>query len=392
MADTILWAPISWSHAGKHSGLVPLSRAIDCLSPGLIERVDSRSGQICTIFDRYKRLALRLIGRNQDWVAFRSCVPFYQEQSWLLERKIVKVVSRSSPSAVVLEGIEDQLFLLAAERRKWPRTKLVGISHQPPAWWQLNHARPELVEDLDILIVLASTAWTYWKQFIQSEKILIIPHGVDAEFFVPSRVSEKLSSTDGVLRVVFSGQWLRDFETLAGVISAADQMNLPVVFELIVPRHSRSGEVFYRMAMSPRVQWHSDLTDEALRIIYRRSDLMLLTLRDSTANNGLLEGMACGLPIIVTDVGGVRDYARETFANFVAPCDAAGIVEVLLGYLKNPDKLTDRGAAARTHVEHHLSWRKIASDYVAMLNKLKCSEGIPEPLKLHAIKKLKENP
>jgi glycosyltransferase involved in cell wall biosynthesis len=124
------------------------------------------------------------------------------------------------------------------------------------------------------------------------------------------------------------------------------------------------------MAMSPRVRWHADLPDEELRRIYRQSDLLVLPLCDCTANNALQEGLACGLPVIVTDVGGVRDYANEQFADFVRPGDAAGFIERLKDCIAHKDKLVARGASARTFVEQQLSWKKVAARYAAMLRSL----------------------
>jgi glycosyltransferase involved in cell wall biosynthesis len=215
--------------------------------------------------------------------------------------------------------------------------------------------------------VLASTSRSYWEQFTDKDKVLFIPHGVDTTFFCPSETKMKMSSNDGHLRVVFSGQWLRDFETMRAVVAITDDLDLPVRFEMIVPRFSRGTDACYQIAMSPRVRWHSDLTDECLRDVYRQSDLLLLTLRDSTANNALLEGMACGLSAIVTDVGGVRDYARKEFADFVRPRDALGIVEIIQSYVGQGETLVRRGAAARAHVDKDLSWRKIAGEYIKLL-------------------------
>jgi glycosyltransferase involved in cell wall biosynthesis len=157
---------------------------------------------------------------------------------------------------------------------------------------------------------------------------------------------------------------------MESVISSADDLNLPIRFEMVVPRFSRGSDACYRMAMSPRVNWYSDLADEELRRVYQESDVLILTLRDSTANNGLLEGMACGLPAIVTDVGGVRDYAKESFADFVRPRDASAVIEILQHYIMQRDKLVERGAAARAHVDKHLSWRRIAGEYAATLRSL----------------------
>ena len=164
MSQTILWAGISWSHHGIHSGMTPLSREIDVIMPGLIQRVElkQRKSHFFTRLAARMRWLLRLPRPAPDWIMFEKENPFYGPNSWMLEREINEVVFQSVPSAVVLESIDEQLFLLAEEKARWPGTRLVGVSHQPPAWWRLNHARPDIVSALDLLVVVASSVRPYW--------------------------------------------------------------------------------------------------------------------------------------------------------------------------------------------------------------------------------------
>ena len=372
MPRTILWTRISWDHHGIHSGMAPLSREIDLLMPGLIRKVEwaERRPPFLTRLGRRLCMSLGISTPVPEWITFTKENPFYNETSWMFEQEIAAMVAELSPSTVMLESIENQLFLLSKEKASWKGTRLVGVCHQPPAWWRLNPARPDMVCALDLLVVLASSVKPYWEQFMDKDKICVIPHGVDCEFFFPSDSERSLLTEDRNLRAVFCGQWLRDFGTMAAVVALADQLNLPVYFDMIVPRHSRGLEACYRMAMSSRVRWHSDLTDEALRRVYRQSDLLLLPLRDSTANNALLEAIACGLPVIISDVGGVRNYANEDFADFVPPDDAAGIVKILQSYIDQRTKLAARGRSARAHAENVLSWRRIAGEYIRALESL----------------------
>lgn len=372
MSKPILWGTIFWDHTGPHSAMAGLSPEIDKQYPDFIERL-AITPAAPAIISRLRNVARRMAQLppvRPQWMKIREQSPFYDAKSYGLEVAIKEKVAREEPPAVVLESVDAQLFLLAAERTRWSRTKLVGIAHQPMAWWQLNHRRHDLVKALDLLIVVASCTKTFWERYVDSERIVFIPHGVDTEFFVPTEASKKRSRRDGILRIVFSGQWLRDFETLAKVVKIADREKLPVCFELIVPDFARGTDACYQIAMSPRVRWHSKLADEELRDVYRESDLLLLTLRDSTANNGLLEAISCGLPAIVTDVGGVRDYVKGEFADLVPPEDPEYIIELLRQHIVEMDKLEARGFAARAHAKNQLSWSKVAKDYVTVLQRV----------------------
>jgi len=370
----ILWAQPSWEHTGAHSAFAPFSREVTAiLPPGSVRLIDGRllkTRQLEVWKNRFRRLLGRPLVKSEWVIAREGGVPFYRESSWAIERKVSQIVGETNPRAVVLAAMEDQLFFLAKEKRKWQRTRLVGFSHQPPAWWKLHHARPDLAGALDRLVIVAESARSYWEQYIDPRRIVMMLHGVDTDFFSPSTNDEKLSTHGGALHAVFSGQWLRDFETLAAVVARVDELDLPVRFELVVPRFARNTAACYQLAMSKRVRWHAHLSDEELRAVYQQADILLLPLIDSTANNGLLEGMACGIPVIVTDVGGVRDYAKNNFAHLVAPGDAAEIVQLLKHYVENKAHLAIRGAAARAHVEQNLSWKQVAEGFVGILTGL----------------------
>jgi glycosyltransferase involved in cell wall biosynthesis len=53
------------------------------------------------------------------------------------------------------------------------------------------------------------------------------------------------------------------------------------------------------------------LSDEALLRAYRQADVLAIPLMDCTANNVVLESMACGTPVMVNRVGGIPEYVNE---------------------------------------------------------------------------------
>lgn len=56
--------------------------------------------------------------------------------------------------------------------------------------------------------------------------------------------------------------------------------------------------------------------------IFQAIDVFLLTSTREGLPNVVLEAMACGVPVVSTDVGGCRELIRHNVNGFLAPCGA----------------------------------------------------------------------
>ncbi len=112
--------------------------------------------------------------------------------------------------------------------------------------------------------------------------------------------------------------------------------------------------------------WHSGLSDEQLRDTYRQASLLLLPLVDCTANNALLEGMVCGLPVVSNTVGGVTDYTAQSFADLSPPGDVCGMVDAVLSFDEDRQRLCSCSVQARLFAEDNFSWDLIAEKMVGL--------------------------
>lgn len=141
-------------------------------------------------------------------------------------------------------------------------------------------------------------------------------------------------------------------------------------FDLLVPISRRDVPGLRELRYHPQVKWHSDLDDTELLDLHHQASLLLLPMNDSGANTAVVEALACGLPVVTTDVGGIRDYGGGCIYPIVPNnCDDAmiGLVEQ---YLSKPDWRDQIAQRSRKFAEETLAWPLLAKKHLEVYREL----------------------
>jgi len=109
----------------------------------------------------------------------------------------------------------------------------------------------------------------------------------------------------------------------------------------------------------------SGVSEEQLRDLYRNAALLLMPLEDAVANNAIMEAMACGLPIVTNDTGGIRDYVDTEFALLRAKGDSSAMAEATLSLCADTPRRARMREAARAQALK-FDW-KIIADHIAQV-------------------------
>jgi len=295
--------------------------------------------------------------------------PFYNGDSAAAEWALERSMRRSGAGVAHIAYVENNLRRLAEPRRRHG-VRLVGTVHQPAEWWRTRHRRPDLLGALDALIVLCRDQAEYFEAILPGA-VHLVRHGVDAGFFCPEPLcgSGDGDAVDGA-RCVFAGTWMRDHAALRRVVDAVLARCPEVHVDMIVPVDKRRDTDLEKLAGHSRVAWHAGLADEALRAVYRSARLLLLPLTDCAANNGLLEAMACALPVVTNDVGGIREYTDASFADRLPRGDVDGMIDATIRLLQDPAAARARGRHARQFCLDQLAWSELAGRTLAIYDRL----------------------
>lgn len=230
-------------------------------------------------------------------------------------------------------------FMLPLIKEKL-NTKIVATYHQPKKILRKIISK-DVIKKLDHIILVSASQKEVFAKYVPDDKISVILHGVNTEQYKPSDTKEEKSKSTKTCLII--GSWLRDWETIQQITT-----NMPEVTFVII---STSSSV----PKGPNIMIYKDITDDVYLKILHKADILLMPLLDSTANNGILEGIACGLPVITTDLESTKEYLNNDCALF---CKThSEYVDAIRKLSKNKKKRVEMGKASRKRALE-LDWKK----------------------------------
>jgi len=241
---------------------------------------------------------------------------------------------------------------------------------------------------IDNLVVLSESDATYMSPFMHEKgKIHVIPNAMDFESFQPHIVREPAEFLDryglrGKKVILFVGQILRrkGIDYLVRSVCHIRERMGPGVFSCVIVGDGDYLKDAKRMADSlglADIQFTGKLSFPMLVQAYQAADIFTLPSLSEGLPTCLLEAMYFNLPIVATDIPGIRDYFRE-HADLVPPRDEKALAEAIIRAMEDGRAGTSR-LDGRSMVETKFSWEKVVQEYERLYTGMTARQGSYAP-------------
>lgn len=233
--------------------------------------------------------------------------------------------------------------------------------------WQFK----ALLRLADRVIVVNREVRDYLRSLgIPGERVVWIPNGVDVERFCPASADQKIQACEALgLRgarhiVLYVGrlEYMKGVDVLLRAwceLKPAERAGNVLLLVGDGPEREALEQMAARFQLGSSVIFTGE--QQNVQAYYQAADLFVLPSRTEGLSNALIEAMACGLPVVVSDVGGAKDLVDEGQSGCFFPSEDASALAGRLGYLLSiPEAWADYGRAARASVEAKASLAAVA--------------------------------
>lgn len=196
-------------------------------------------------------------------------------------------------------------------------------------------------------------------------RVVTFPWGVDIHHFSPPKAVPERSN----FTLISTRSWEEGYgiETIAQAFILAYQRHPELRLILLgngskatsVKEILRRGGVLGNDASPQAVIFPGVVRFNQLPRYYHAANVYVAATRSDGTSISLLEAMACGLPVIVSDIPGNREWVTEGENGWLFPVgDAHALAERILDALTKRDELSRMGMRGRILVEQRANWEK----------------------------------
>jgi len=201
------------------------------------------------------------------------------------------------------------------------------------------------------------------------DNIRVIPNGIDINTFKPSGLTKELN-----FRIVTTASADIPLKGLRHLLSALPRIigKFPLTTLTVIgksPKKSKLNKIIDDLELEDRIIFKSGVSEEEIVEIYHRSDLAVIPSLYEGFGFGAGEAMACGIPLISTDSGGLKQVIGDA-ALKIKPGSVEEIEEGILKLFNEDELRTQLAIKGRKRMEEMFDWNIAAKNYAGFFEEI----------------------
>ena len=201
------------------------------------------------------------------------------------------------------------------------------------------------------------------------DSVEVIPNGIDLKTFKINKLVKKIP-----YRIVTTASADIPLKGLRYLVNALNNVIkiFPASTLAVIGKTKEGGEVkkqIDRLNLGEKISFYSDLSESEIVNLYSSSQLAVIPSLYEGFGFGAGEAMACGVPLISTHSGGLKEVVGEA-AIEVKPGDSDDLTTAILDLFSSPDKQDHFSKIGRKRINDQFQWNKAAKEYIKIYEEI----------------------
>lgn len=212
------------------------------------------------------------------------------------------------------------------------------------------------------IILTTETMASYVKEkYHIDDKIHVIPNYVQTNLFSPGNSDEVEDQICCVAK--FDEQ-----KNLLNLIEALDGIDVKL---LLIGSGHQEEEIKHKIQTTDsNVELLGNMSNSEIPTILQRSKAAILVSLVEGNPKALIEAMSCGLPVIASDVPGIREIIAHKENGYLCNTDPQSIKDAILEVMQDSELRQKMGENARLLIEKEYSLKQVFSKEISIMNEV----------------------
>lgn len=200
---------------------------------------------------------------------------------------------------------------------------------------------------------------------LRLHRIEIVPNGLDVRpsfehSDLPARLLERFGEDP---LVVYLGRlsWEKGLDRLLDALPGLPRGVVVIAGNDDSNYQAQLEQRAYSLRVTERIVFTGPLSRPQVETLLTRASVLVLPSYSENFGNVVLEAMAAGCPVVVTEAVGAAEIVRESQAGIVVPGEPASLCAAIQRLIDDSDLRHAMGERGKTAIRERFTWRAIVA-------------------------------